>query len=122
MSQLLIQTYLNELDRLHRITGVKSEQVIRPAFRRLLDDWSRSQGLIFVEELEYATSQKTRVYPDGTVLHDLRVPLGFWEAKDTADNLDTEIDKKLRRGYPQDNIVFENSETAVLSNIAKRHE
>ncbi len=114
MSQLLIQTYLNKLDELHKITGVKTEQVIRPAFRRLLDDWARSKNLIFVEELEYATPLKTKVYPDGTILHDLRVPLGFWEAKDTNDDLDTEIAKKLRKGYPQDNIIFENSEIAVL--------
>lgn len=114
MSQLLVQTYLNKLDQLHKISGVKTEQVIRPAFRRLLDDWARSQGLIFVEELEYVTSLKTKVYPDGTILHDLRVPHGFWEAKDTDDDLDTEIAKKFRKGYPQDNIIFENSETAVL--------
>jgi type I restriction-modification system DNA methylase subunit len=48
------------------------------------------------------------------VLHALRVPLGWWEAKDTADDLDVEIAKKLRKGYPQDNIIFENSKTAVL--------
>lgn len=48
------------------------------------------------------------------MLHDLRVPLGWWEAKNTADDLDTEIARKLRRGDPQDNIVFENTTTAVL--------
>ncbi len=42
------------------------------------------------------------------------MPLGYWEAKDTNDDLDTEIEKKLRKGYPQDNIIFENSQTAVL--------
>ncbi|WP_326876382.1 type ISP restriction/modification enzyme [Bosea sp. (in: a-proteobacteria)] len=42
------------------------------------------------------------------------MPLGYWEAKDTADDLDEEIRKKLAKGYPQDNIIFENSETAVL--------
>jgi predicted helicase len=57
---------------------------------------------------------KTRVYPDGTILHTLRVPHGYWEAKDTADDLDEEIRKKTARGYPQDNIIYENSDTAVL--------
>ncbi|MET3758755.1 putative helicase [Rhizobium binae] len=42
------------------------------------------------------------------------MPLGYWEAKDTKDDLDEEIRKKFARGYPQDNIIFENSETAVL--------
>lgn len=114
MSQLLINAFLAELDKIRKISGTLNEQTIRPAFRQLLRDWAKSDDLTFVEELEHATSQKTKVYPDGTVLHDLRVPLGFWEAKDTKDDLDTEIAKKLRSGYPQTNILFENSETAVL--------
>ena len=44
----------------------------------------------------------------------MRVPYGFWEAKDEEDDLDAEIQKKFRRGYPQDNIVFEDSRKAVL--------
>ncbi|MEX0409072.1 type ISP restriction/modification enzyme [Aquibium sp. LZ166] len=114
MSQLLVQNYLNEIDRLRKFSGVTNEQVIRPAFRRLLDQWATSHKLVFLEEYPFATSQKTTVYPDGTVLHDIRVPLGFWEAKDTKDDLEGEIEKKFRRGYPQDNIIFENSETAIL--------
>jgi hypothetical protein len=120
MSQLLIQTYLADLSRLRMAAGVDTEQIIRPAFRRLLDHWSRAEGLVFVEELEYLTSLKTKVYPDGTILHTLRVPHGYWEAKDTADDLDEEIRSKTARGYPQDNIIYENSETAVL--IQDRHE
>lgn len=114
MSHLLIQQYLAEIDRVRRFSGVSNEQVIRPAFRRLIDQWATSHKLIFLEEYLYQTGLKTKVYPDGTVLHDIRVPLGYWEAKDTNDDLDAEIAKKLRNGYPQDNIIFENSETAVL--------
>lgn len=114
MSQHLINEYLNELEVLKRVSGTSTEQVIRAAFRQLLRDWAKSRKLIFVEELEYETPLKTRVKPDGTILYDLRVPHGFWEAKDTSDDLDTEIGKKLRKGYPQDNIIFENSDTAVL--------
>ena len=114
MSQLLINEYLNELETLKRVSGTNTEQVIRAAFRNLLRSWARSQNLTFVEELEYNTPLKTKVYPDGTILYDLRVPHGFWEAKDTADDLDTEIAKKFRLGYPQDNIIFENSDSAVL--------
>jgi hypothetical protein len=28
------------------------------------------------------------------------VPLGYWEAKDEEDDLDAEIEKKKRAGYP----------------------
>lgn len=120
MSQLLIQTYLSDLSRLKMASGVDTEQVIRPAFRRLLEHWARAEDLIFVEELEYVTTLKTKVYPDGTILHALRVPHGYWEAKDTADDLDEEIRYKTARGYPQDNIIYENSAIAVL--IQERRE
>ncbi len=114
MSQLLVQQYLNEIDRLRKFSGSTNEQVIREAFKDLLKNWARQQNLHFIPELEYHTSLKTTVYPDGTVLHDLRVPLGYWEAKDTNDDLDEEIARSSRKGYPQDNIIFENSDTAVL--------
>ncbi|MGY6646170.1 MAG: type ISP restriction/modification enzyme [Salinarimonas sp.] len=114
MSQMLIQNYLAELDRLRRFSGANSEQIIREAFKDLLKGYARAQHLIFVPELEYETGMKRKVYPDGSILHELRVAHGFWEAKDEADDLDTEIERKLRRGYPQSNIIFENSETAVL--------
>jgi hypothetical protein len=42
------------------------------------------------------------------------MPFGSWEAKDEKDDLDAEIQHKLRRGYPQDNILFEDSREVVL--------
>lgn len=114
MSQILINAYLADLDRIKRLSGSLSEQVIREAFKDMLKAWSRQQGLVFLAEHGMASNQKTSIRPDGTILHDLRVPLGYWEAKDTADDLDTEIKKKFTKGYPQDNIIFENSVTAVL--------
>lgn len=114
MSQLLIQNYLAELDRLRRFSGTNSEMVIREAFKDLLKGYARAHHLIFLPEHEYETGMKRKVYPDGSILHELRVAHGFWEAKDTDDDLDTEIERKFRRGYPQSNIIFENSETAVL--------
>jgi predicted helicase len=114
VSQILIQHYLNELHTLRRVSGTSRESVVREAFKTLLKDWGKSRDLIFIPEYEYQTLQKTRVYPDGALLHALRVPLGYWEAKDEADDLDDEIEKKFRKGYPQDNIIFEDSHEAVL--------
>jgi hypothetical protein len=37
------------------------------------------------------------------------MPFGYWEAKDTKDDLDAEIEKKFKRGYPQDNFIFHQS-------------
>ncbi|HEX3949831.1 MAG TPA: hypothetical protein VHW95_08280, partial [Steroidobacteraceae bacterium] len=75
----------------------------------------RGEGLLFVAEDEVITPLGERRYVDGALVEQsLRLRHGYWEAKDTNDDLDAEIAKKLRRGYPQDNIIFEDSETAVL--------
>jgi predicted helicase len=114
MSQLLINQYLADLDRLRRVSGASRESVVREAFKDLLKAWGRAQNLQFIPEHEFITPAKERRYIDGALLHDLRVPFGYWEAKDTSDDLDQEIAKKFRRGYPQTNIIFEDSTKAVL--------
>lgn len=120
MSQLLINKYLNELDRYKKISGSNTEGVISEAFKDLLKDWSRQNNLTFISQYEFVSPKGNRIRPDGTILHDLRVPLGYWEAKDTNDDLNGEIAKKQAKGYPQDNIIYEDSHTAVL--IQNRNE
>lgn len=114
MGKLLITRYLAELDRLKKVGGTHRESVIREAFKDLLKEWGRQHELVFVPEYELETDAKERRYVDGALLHQLRVPFGYWEAKDDDDDLNTEIALKFRRGYPQDNIIFEDSTQAVL--------
>jgi predicted helicase len=114
MSQLLVHHFLAELDRLRKISGTSRETVVREAFKDLLKAWGKAHDLQFIPEYEIITPTKTRIYPDGALLHSLRVPFGYWEAKDDADDLDAEIEKKFRKGYPRDNIIFEDSTAAVL--------
>lgn len=114
MSKQLVNEYFNEIDRLRKFSGTNTEGVVSEAFKDLLKAWARQKNLVFIAQYEFTSTQKTRIRPDGTILHDLRVPLGYWEAKDEDDDLDAEIDKKLRKGYPQDNIIFEDSREAVL--------
>ncbi len=112
MSQLLINEYLNDLATLKRVSGAQRESVIREAFKDLLKKWGKSQNLVFIPEHEFITTAKVRNYVDGALMHDLRVPFGYWEAKDDKDDLDAEIEKKFRRGYPDTNIIFEDSRRA----------
>jgi predicted helicase len=114
MSKILINRYLNDLDVLKKVSGSSRESVLREAFKDLLKDTARQNGLVFLAEHEYQTVLKTKVYPDGAVLHDIRIPLGYWEAKDEDDVLDEEVEKKRRKGYPFDNIVFSDDRTAIL--------
>ncbi len=114
MSQILIQQYLNQLQDLRKVSGTHRESVVREAFKDLLKGWARSHDLVFVPEYEIETKAKDRRYVDGALLYELRMPFGYWEAKDEKDDLDAEIETKFRRGYPQDNIIFEDSTEAVL--------
>lgn len=114
MSQHLINEYRAELDRLRAVSGSQRESVLREAFKDLLKRWGKAHDLQFIAEHDILTKQMTRIYTDGALLHGLRVPFGYWEAKDESDNLDKEIEAKFRKGYPRDNIVFTDDATAVL--------
>ena len=52
--------------------------------------------------------------PDGEVVDAFGLPHGYWEAKDTQDDLYTEADKKFAAGYPSKNIVVQSPTHALL--------
>jgi predicted helicase len=114
MSQQLINHYLKELDVIKRVSGSSRETIIREAFKDLLKAWGRQEGLVFLAEFPLKTATKTNINIDGALLHELRMPLGYWEAKDANDDLDAEVSKKFKKGYPQDNIIFSDDAQAVL--------
>ena len=114
MSQLLINDYLSQLDLIKKVSGSQRETIVREAFKDLLKAWGRQHDLVFLAEYPLKTATKTNISVDGALLHELRMPLGYWEAKDAADDLDEEIAKKFRKGYPQDNIVFSDDAIVVL--------
>ncbi|HEY8327330.1 MAG TPA: hypothetical protein VIO59_02620 [Rhodanobacter sp.] len=119
MSRTLIQHYLNDLAILRQVSGTHRESVVREAFKDLLKGWARSHELVFVPEYEIESPAKERRYVDGALLHVLRMPFGYWEAKDDKDDLDAEIALKFKRGYPKDNIIFEDSTQSVLIQNAR---
>ncbi len=114
MSQVLINQYLAELDRLKKVGGTHRESVVREAFKDLLKGWGKQHDLVFIPEYKLDSATKDTRFVDGALLHELRVPFGYWEAKDSKDDIDAEIEFKFKRGYPQDNIIFEDSTQAVL--------
>ena len=107
-----IERYYEEKQRLIDFGGSDNEQSIRRAFAICLDSYCREhrEKLALVDELDAPLRNR----PDGTVRDSLRMTRGYWEAKDSHDDLDAEIQAKFNRGYPRDNIVFEDSLTAVL--------
>ena len=107
-----VDRYYGELSQLIEFGGLDNEENIRSAFQNCLAAYcaEHSERLVLVPELRSDSSNK----PDGTIRDSLRMTRGLWEAKDTHDDLDREIQNKLSQGYSSDNILFEDSRTAVL--------
>lgn len=95
---------------------VTNEEGLRPAFQGLLTTFGKEMGWTLV--LEQALPNGCE--PDGTLRDSFNLPRGYWEAKDTKDDLETEIKKKIARGYPLTNIIFEDTQRGVLWQNGKR--
>ena len=114
MSRLLVTQYQADVEKIIRYGGSKKETSIRNAFERLLNDYCKPRNYLLVPELDFKTRFNTTVYPDGTIKDAIRLEHGWWESKDQYDKLDLEIEKKFEKGYPDENILFEDSQNAVL--------
>ncbi|MHC4404861.1 MAG: hypothetical protein ACYTG0_34870 [Planctomycetota bacterium] len=111
-SQKAVKTYYEALAK-YAEQNVEHETALRSAFQNLLDETGRRFGWTLIPELSYKTDGH-RVQPDGTFRDDFHIKRGFWEAKDTLDDLEAEIQKKIDRDYPLSNIIFEDTRTGYL--------
>jgi len=97
--------------------NVTHETGVRFAFQNLLQALAVGEDMTLVPE---QVVEGTRARPDGTLRDSYNLPRGYWEAKDTNDDLETEILKKKRKGYPFTNILFEDTRKGVLFQNQKR--
>jgi hypothetical protein len=96
----------------YRDQGVKHEGALETAFQRLLGDAAKVHHCTLIPKQKIRIN-KNNLFPDGTV-RDIFARRGFWEAKDTDDDLDKEIAAKIAKGYPLNNTIFEDTREAVL--------
>ena len=107
-----IRKYYEDLFTLRK-QRVMHEMGLRSPFQRLLEDTAKLKKWTLIAELSEKTSGG-RVQPDGTLRDWNSLPRGYWEAKDTQDDLDIEIKKKTARGYKLSNTIFEDTQTGIL--------
>ncbi len=105
----LFQGYYDKLAAVERL-GITREEALRPAFAGLIDHYCQSAKWTLVLEERLASGKR----PDGTLYDSFKIPRGYWEAKDTKDDLEAEIVGKLKIGYPTVNTIFEDTRRAVL--------
>ena len=108
-----IKTYYAELKEYERL-GEQNEGTVRAAFQGLLQHYCHRSNLTLLCEKIHYTPEKRRIRPDGEVVDTFKLPYGYWEAKDTQDDLHIEASKKFAAGYPSKNIVIQSPTHALL--------
>ena len=121
-----IKNYYAELKEYDSI-GANHEGAVRTAFQNLLQHYCRQADLILVCEKTRSfpldkggqggsgpTDPNRRIRPDGEIVDTFGLPYGYWEAKDTHDDLHIEAGKKFAAGYPSKNIVVQSPTHALL--------
>ncbi len=107
--QTALDAYYTALKDYDRV-GAAHETAVRSAMQNLLTEAGKENGWTLVPERVLPNGKR----PDGTFVDEFRIPFGYWEAKDTRDDLRDEVRKKFALGYPRDNMLFEDTRTAFL--------
>ena len=108
-----IKTYYVELEKYAQL-GEVNEGTVRAAFQNLLQHYCHQSDFTLLCEKTHYTPEKRRITPDGEIVDAFGLPYGYWEAKDTQDDLFAEADKKFAAGYPSSNIVIQSPTHALL--------
>lgn len=107
-----IEDYYAKLDEM-RAQKARHEGAVSMAFYQLLNDTAGSVGWSVVSQQTIKANGKL-IRPEAILRDEWRLPHGYWEAKDTDDDLDREIANKKAAGYPLRNTIFEDTREAVL--------
>jgi len=120
MSRTIINQYYNNIDRALQYGKSKNETAVRNYFWMLLNHYAKDNNYEVIPEVSTMGTKGSKVYPDAIVKNLWGLDVGLWESKDEADDINEEIDKKIKKGYPLTNILFEDTNTAVLFQRGER--
>ena len=115
MSQLLIHTFLADLDRIRAASGSTRETVVREAFKDLLKDWASRTNSFSSPEYEYQTAAKEdRATSTARCCTRCacRSAIGRRRTRTTIST--PKSNKKFGAAIRRTNIIFEDSHDAVL--------
>ncbi len=111
-SDAVVRAYYRTLDD-YAAVGAAHEGAVRTAFHDVLAHAARGNGWTLVPEHSMRAGG-ARIRLDGALRDGFGLTHGLWEAKDTADDLPAEVQRKAQKGYPLDNIVFQAPRRALL--------
>jgi predicted helicase len=111
-SHKAIKAYYADMEK-YRDLQAEHEGAVSMAFLDLLKETAKRRGWTPIHQETIKTNGRS-IRPDAVLRDEWGLPHGYWEAKDSQDDLDAEIRKKLQVGYPTSNIIFEDTREAVL--------
>src|SRR5271156_3198196 len=105
-----VKAYYETLPRFGRL-DFDNEGNLRRSFEALLEKCARQFDWIVIPHYPQRSTSPSRRC---RVLDAFNLPRGYWEAKDTKDDLEAEMLKKCEAGYPRTNILFQSPARAIL--------
>ncbi len=109
----VVQTFYKEIKHTKQMSFVH-EGTVAPHFAALLRYCGSKVNWQLIEQYPIQRKGQHPLKADGALLDEYKLVHGLWEAKDTKDDLPTEVKKKFQAGYPQDNILFQAPDRAIL--------
>lgn len=103
-------------DALHQYgqLSISHENAVKTAFHGLLAHCGRKFQWSLIPEWKMKGAKGNSISVDGALVDSFRLARGYWEAKDEDDDLEKEVKRKFERGYPKNNIIFQEPERAIL--------
>ncbi|MDT9189554.1 MAG: N-6 DNA methylase [Limnospira sp. PMC 894.15] len=112
-SHKAVKSYYQTLQNFQKL-GAANEGAVKVAFADLLTSCCQQFNWILVQENSLKLTDTKRIQVDGLFVRDDTLKHGIWEAKDTADDLPKEVQKKFAKGYPKDNIIFQSPDRVII--------
>ena len=108
-----IRDYYDALKQYDQL-DITHEGAVSNPFAFLLATCAKKAGVTLEPQHAMRSPKGNRIVIDGAIIDPYRLPIAYWEAKDMDDDLPKAIQEKRDKGYPFDNIVFQNPERAIL--------
>ena len=109
-----IRDYYEALAQYNRL-DITHEGAVSNPFAFLLATCAKRAGVTLEPQHAMRSPKGNRIVIDGAIIdEEYRLPIAYWEAKDMDDDLPKAVQEKRHKGYPFDNILFQNPERAIL--------
>ena len=116
-----INEYHKGLERLDKTVGLFHERDTERLFANLLGSISKENNYFTRSDSPYTTDSNTKIRLDTAVYTGVGIVFGIHEAKKHDIDLNRAIEEKRDVRYPFFNIIFENSQQAVLFQDGERY-